>query len=300
MAEVAISINGLAKSYGSLQALFGVDLEVLRGEILGFLGPNGAGKTTTIRCILDQIRPQKGSIRVFGIDPQVQPQKVHRITGYLPGELSLDENFRVDQQLRYFSQLRGDQMEWARVESLAERLDLDLSRKIKNLSSGNKQKVGVIQALMHSPALLLLDEPTAGLDPLMQQEVYRLLREAQTGGATIFFSSHIISEVELLADRVAIIRKGEIIAEASPQMLTELSLRKVQVRFLDPIDPGIFQSLAGVKLLSSRHGVDVELEVEGDMDRLIKFLGEFRIKDLVTTTRSLEDIFLKYYQADPS
>lgn len=298
MEDIAISIKGLEKSYGTFQALFGVDLEVRRGEILGFLGPNGAGKTTTIRCILDQIRPQKGNIHVFGVNPQVHPKKVHELTGYLPGELHLDDNFRVDQQLRYFSQLRGDQTEWFYIETLAERLNLDLNRKIKNLSSGNKQKIGVIQALMHKPPLLLLDEPTAGLDPLMQQEVYRLLREAQREGATVFFSSHIISEVEFLAERVAIIRNGVIIAEASPQMLAELSLRRVQVRFLDPTDPGIFQSIAGVKLLSSRNGLEMDLEVEGDMDRLIKFLGDYRIKDLVTNTRSLEDIFLKYYQTD--
>jgi ABC-2 type transport system ATP-binding protein len=278
MDDIAISIKGLEKSYGSFQALFGVDLEVKRGEILGFLGPNGAGKTTTIRCILDQIRPQKGSIHVFGVNPQVHPTKVHELTGYLPGELHLDDNFRVDQQLHYFSQLRGGQTEWFYVERLAERLNLDLTRKIKNLSSGNKQKVGVIQALMHKPALLLLDEPTAGLDPLMQQEVYRLLREVQRDGTTVFFSSHIISEVEFLA---------------------ELSLRRIKIRFLDPIDPDNFQAIPGVKLLSSSNGLEVDLEVEGDMDRLIKFLSDYRIKDLVTNTRSLEDVFLKYYQTDP-
>jgi ABC-2 type transport system ATP-binding protein len=297
MADIAILIEGLEKSYGSFKALYGVDLEVRQGEILGFLGPNGAGKTTTIRCILDQIRPEKGSIRVFGINPQAQPTKVHQLTGYLPGELRLEDSFRVDQQLRYFSQLRGNQLEWSYVEDLSERLKLDLNRKIKNLSSGNKQKVGVVQAVMHKPELLLLDEPTAGLDPLMQQEVYRLLREAQKSGATVFFSSHIISEVETLADRVAIIRKGVIIEEATPQKLTEMSIRRVQVRLIDPIDPEIFRSIAGVKLVSSRNGLEVTLEVGGDMDRLIKFLANFNVKDVVTNPRSLEDIFLKYYQA---
>lgn len=296
MAENAILIEGLEKSYGSFQALYGVDLEVKQGEILGFLGPNGAGKTTTIRCILDQIRPQKGSIWVFGINPQAQPKKIHQLTGYLPGELRLEDSIRVDQQLRYFSQLRGDQLEWRYVEDLSERLNLDLNRKIKNLSSGNKQKVGVIQALMHQPKLLLLDEPTAGLDPLMQQEVYRLLREAQGSGATVFFSSHIISEVEALADRVAIIRKGVIIEEATPQKLTEMSIRRVQVRLIDPIDPAIFSSVVGVRVVSCHKGLEVELEVEGDMDRLIKFLSDYNVKDLMTSTRSLEDIFLKYYQ----
>lgn len=297
MADIAILIEGLEKSYGSFKALHGVDLEVKQGEILGFLGPNGAGKTTTIRCILDQIRPQRGRIHVFGINPQAQPIKVHRLTGYLPGELRLEDSYRVDQQLRYFSQLRGNQVDWSYVEELSERMNLDLSRKIKNLSSGNKQKVGVIQALMHRPELLLLDEPTAGLDPLMQQEVYRLLREARQAGATVFFSSHIISEVETLADRVAIIRNGVIIEEATPQKLTEMSIHKVQVRLIDPIDPEIFRLITGVRLVSSRNGLEVDLEVEGDMDRLIKFLANYNVKDLVTNTRSLEDIFLKYYQA---
>jgi len=167
MLENAIVIEGLEKYYGSFKALHGVNLKVKQGEILGFLGPNGAGKTTTIRCILDQIRPQKGSIQVFGINPQAYPVRVHKLTGYLPGELRLEDNFRVEDQLRYFSQLRGNNLEWSYVEELAERLLLDPTRPIKNLSSGNKQKVGIIQALMHKPDLLLLDEPTSGLDPLM-------------------------------------------------------------------------------------------------------------------------------------
>jgi len=209
---MAIVSQGLIKSYGRVQALRGVDLEVRRGEIFGFLGPNGAGKTTTIRCLLDLIRPQGGTIRVLGLDPQANPVAVKARVGYLPGELNLEPNLKVEGVLRYFNDLRGNKADWSFVLQLAERLRLDLAMPVKNLSKGNKQKVGVVQALMHRPELLLMDEPTVGLDPLMQQEVYRLLREAQAEGATVFFSSHVISEVEALAQRVAIIREG-VIAE---------------------------------------------------------------------------------------
>jgi ABC-2 type transport system ATP-binding protein len=299
MTGFAILIKDLEKSYGAFKALHGVNLQVKKGEILGFLGPNGAGKTTTIRCILDQIRPQVGSIEVFGINPQADPVRIHELTGYLPGELRLEENFRVEQQLRYLSQLRGNQLEWSYVEELAGCLQLDLSRSIKNLSSGNKQKVGLVQALMSRPPLLLLDEPTSGLDPLMQQEVYRLLRSARGHGATVFFSSHIISEVETLAERVAIIRAGVIVEEATPQMLTGMALRKVKISFLEPVDPATLADLPAVKQISTRNGLEVTLEVEGDLDRLIKTLAAFPVKDLETSTHSLEDIFLKYYQAGP-
>ncbi len=298
MSRYAITIEGLEKYYGAFKALHGVNLKVNRGEILGFLGPNGAGKTTTIRCILDQIRPSAGNIWVFGINPQSNPEKVHQLIGYLPGELHLEANFRVEQQLRYFSQLWGNQMEWTTVETLAERLNLDLKRTINNLSSGNKQKVGIIQALMHKPDLLLLDEPTSGLDPLMQQEVYRLLREAQKRGTTVFFSSHIISEVEVLAERVAIIREGVIIEEAAPQVLTGMAIRKVKIRFLEQVDPVLFESIEGVRIISSRNGLEVTLEVEGDLDRLVKTLARVKVKDLETDTHSLEEIFLKYYQSE--
>ncbi|MFO7945000.1 MAG: ABC transporter ATP-binding protein [Anaerolineales bacterium] len=293
-----IDIQGLVKWYGPVQALRGVDLKVQRGELLGFLGPNGAGKTTTIRCLLDQIRPQAGTIRVLGLDPQKNPVLVQRQIGYLPGELSLEGTFRVSQLLRYLIQLRGNRTGKAYLKELTRRLELDTSRKIKNLSSGNKQKVGVVQALMHQPTLLILDEPTAGLDPLMQQEVYRLLREAQSRGATVFFSSHILSEVETLADRVAIIRQGVIVEEATPDQLTEMAMRQVQVSFLDPVDLEPLRALPGVHVLAESDGLSAQLRVEGEMDALIKSLAGFPVKDLQTASHSLEDIFLKYYERE--
>jgi ABC-2 type transport system ATP-binding protein len=294
----AIEIRGLVKSYGKIQALRGVDLEVRSGELFGFLGPNGAGKTTTIRCMLDMIRPQAGTLNVLGMDPQVQAQEVQRRVGYLPGELSLEANLRVEQVLRYFIELRGNHVDWGYVSSLAERLELDMTIPIKNLSKGNKQKVGVVQALMHEPELLLLDEPTAGLDPLMQREVYQLLRDAQAKGATIFFSSHIISEVESLADRVAIIREGVIVEEADPGELVGMQVRRMHIRFRETVDPSPFNQIPGVKLLSQSDGNLVTLRVEGELDTLVKALADFPVSDFDLERQSLEEAFLSYYKGN--
>ncbi len=296
--DKAIVARGLVKSYGRIRALRGVDLEVERGELFGFLGPNGAGKTTTIRCLLDLIRPNAGEIRVFGLDPQAASVMVRNRTGYLPGELSMEDGLRVEGQLRYFNDLRGNKIDWGYVRELARRLDLDLTMPIKNLSKGNKQKVGVVQALMHRPELLLLDEPTAGLDPLMQQEVYRLLREAQADGATVFFSSHIISEVEALADRVAIIREGVIVEEARPSQLVSMAIRRIWIRFRRQVDPTPLATVDGVTLLSESNGLRAHLQVEGELDGLIKALAEFPVSDLEMERPSLEEIFLAYYEAD--
>jgi ABC-2 type transport system ATP-binding protein len=296
--NIAIKAEGLRKSYGQVRALRGVDLHVPCGEVFGFLGPNGAGKTTTIRCLLDLIRPNGGTIRVLGLDPQADPVSVRRRVGYLPGELHMEESLRVEGQLRYYTDLRNNQIDWGYVRELAQRLDLDLRMPIKNLSKGNKQKVGVVQALMHRPDLLLMDEPTAGLDPLVQQEVYRLLREARSEGATVFFSSHIISEVEALADRVAIIRAGVIVEEAEPSKLVSMSLNRIWVRFKELVDPSSLDRVEGVSLLSESNGLRAHLQVEGEMDGLIKALAEFPVSDLELERPSLEEIFLAYYEAD--
>lgn len=295
---LAIKIEGLKKAYGEVRALRGVDLEVRRGEILGFLGPNGAGKTTTIRCLLDLIRPDAGTIRILGLDPGADPVAVRRRTGYLPGELSLEANLTAEGVFRYMDDLRGRRIDWSHVRRLAERLELDLKVPVKNLSRGNKQKVGVIQALMARPDLLLLDEPTSGLDPLMQREVYRLLGEAKADGATIFFSSHIIGEVEAIAERVAIIRQGIIVEEAEPDSLVNMALRRIRLRFRQPVDPEMLGSVDGVKLLSREDDTGITLQVEGEVDALIKALAAFPVVDLQTEHPSLEEIFLAYYKSD--
>lgn len=294
--QLAIAIHGLTKSYGKVRALRGIDLEVQQGEIFGFLGPNGAGKTTTIRCALDLIRPDGGSIRVLGIDPQANPVAVKARTGYLPGELQLDDNLTGEAQLHFLNELRGRKADWNYVRELAERLDLDLKRPIRNLSKGNKIKVGVIQALMHRPELLMLDEPTFGLDPLMQQEVLRLLVEAKRNGATVFFSSHILSEVQAVAERVGIIRRGKIVEVAGVQTLINRSMRRVRIQFRRDVDPTPLTQVPGVSLLKRDNGRAVTLQVEGEMDALLKAVAAYPVVDFETERPSLEEIFLAYYE----
>jgi ABC-2 type transport system ATP-binding protein len=296
--EAAIEVQGLHKSYGRVRALRGIDLQVERGEIFGFLGPNGAGKTTTIRCLLDLIRPDSGTARVLGIDPQADPVAVRARTGYLPGELALDDNLTAEQQLRYLKALRGNSADWTYVRGLAERLDLDVKRPIRNLSKGNKIKVGVLQALMHRPELLLLDEPTFGLDPLMQQEVLKLLGEAKASGATVFFSSHILSEVQQTAERVAFIRKGVIVEVSETASLMNRTLRRARVCFRTEVDLEPLTSLRGVTVLSRDDSTSVALQVEGEMDALIKVLAAYPVSDFDTERPSLEEVFLAYYEGD--
>ncbi len=300
--QPALSISGLTKSYGRVPALRGVDLEVGRGEIFGFLGPNGAGKTTTIRCLLDLIRPDGGAARVLGLDPQADAVAVRRRVGYLPGELSIEPNLTAERALRDLAELRGG-VEWSFVRAVAGRLQLDLRAAVKNMSKGNKQKVGVVAALMGRPELLLLDEPTSGLDPLMQQEVYRLLREARAAGATVFFSSHIISEVEAIAERVAIIRDGRIAETLAPHDLVSRSVRRVRVRFGEPVSTVGLAVLRGVTQLEAHGNGDapgtataITLQIEGEMDALVKALAACPVVDLETERPSLEEIFLTLYQ----
>ena len=298
MNDFAITIDGLEKYYGSFKALHGVDLKVNRGEILGFLGPNGAGKTTTIRCMLDLIHPQGGTISVLGLNPQAEPEAIKARVGYLPGELHLDENMTAQQIFRYFNRLRGNRSNWDFIEELSDRLKLELKTPIKNFSHGNKQKVGVVQALMHRPELLLLDEPTGGLDPLMQQEVLRMLAETQDNGATVFFSSHIISEVQAVADRVAIIRAGKIVEVAETASLLNRSMRQVRIRFQQPTEAEELYKLPGVELVAKDDGLGVLLQVEGAMDPLIKTLAKYPVNDFETERTSLEEIFLAYYEGE--
>ncbi len=296
MSKAAISILGLTKSYGRVQALRHLDLEVHRNEIFGFLGPNGAGKTTTIRCLLDLIRPDQGEIRVLGIDPRRDPVGVRLLCGYLPGELSVDDNLTVRDLLRFFICLRGGGVTWKDAQALAERLDLDLSRQVKNLSKGNKQKVGLVQALMHHPSLLLLDEPTLGLDPLVQQTVLEMVVEARQAGATVFFSSHILSEVQAITDRVGIIRQGVLVEVASTSDLLQRSLRRLRLRFGGPVDPAGLLAVPGVTLVSQPAPDSLLLEVAGSVDALVKALGAYSLQDFETERPSLEEVFLAYYR----
>jgi ABC-2 type transport system ATP-binding protein len=293
-----IVTDNLVKSYGRVKALCGVNLEVHPGEIFGFLGPNGAGKTTTIRCLLDLIRPNHGSLRVLGLDPHKSPVEVRSHTGYLPGELHVEDNATVASTLRYLNGLRGNKADWGYVRYLASKLNLGLTTLIKNLSKGNKQKVGIIQALMHRPELLLLDEPTFGLDPLVQQEVLKLVVEARAEGATVFFSSHILSEVQEIADRVGIIRNGLVVEVADTETLLNRSLRRVRIRFKHTVDVQKLAKLPRVSVLSEDDGQIFSLQVEGEMDGLIKALASFEVIDFETERPSLEEVFLAYYKEE--
>ena len=294
--EIALKISGLTKSYGKVPALHGIDLEIRHGEIFGFLGPNGAGKTTTIRCVLDSIRPDDGKISLLGIDPQENPIAAQALTGYLPGEMQFYENLTAERQLRFFNDLRGNPADWEYIGQLAKRLKLDLSKQIKTLSKGNKQKVGVIQALMHGPKLLILDEPTSGLDPLKQQEVLSLLKETNEKGTTIFFSSHIMSEVEQIAHRVAIIRSGEIVEIADTSALTNRTLNRLTVRFKQPVELNRFGRLPGVELLNQIDHKIAKFQITGDMEAFVQTLGQTPVLDLETEHPSLEETFLTYYK----
>jgi len=301
--EPAIETRALEKSYGARRALRGVDLQVRAGEIFGFLGPNGAGKTTAIRCFLDLIRPSAGSIRVLGFDPQKQPVEVRRRTGYLPGELRLDERRTVRQTLDYLAGLRNDGSALAgKAEAsyarLAQQLDLELELPVRSLSKGNKQKVGIVQALMHDPPLLILDEPTAGLDPLMQHKVLDMVLAAKERGSTVFFSSHHLSEVQEVADRVALIRGGRIAEVAETAALMHRSLRRVAVRFREPVAEHGLDGIAGVTVLAS-DATQVRLEVSGDMGALLARVGELPVAELDTEVPSLEEIFRSYYAEEP-
>ena len=294
--DLAIQVRGLTKSYGKVRALCGIDLQVQRGEVFGFLGPNGAGKTTTIRCLLDMIRPDGGKAMLLGLNPQTESVAVQSRTGYLPGEMQYYDNFTVERQLRFFNDLRGGCVIWQSICTLADRLNLDLKQQIKNLSKGNKQKIGIIQALMHRPELLLLDEPTSGLDPLMQREVITLLHEANADGATIFFSSHIMSEVESVAGRVAIIRAGEIVEIAETSNLTRRTLNRLMVRFKEPVETSALENQPGVQVLYRDGGNNLTLQVAGDMEPVIRVLGTLPVLDLETERPSLEEIFMTYYK----
>jgi ABC-2 type transport system ATP-binding protein len=296
MVEYPIELSGLRKSYGKVVALQGVDLQVPAGQITGFLGPNGAGKTTTIRCLLDLIRPDAGVVRVLGYDPAIHSKDIRQQVGYLPGELNFDSNMTVSSILKYFNGLRGNQASAAFIRTLAERLGLDMHISIKNLSKGNKQKVGIVQAFMHQPHLLLLDEPTSGLDPLMQQEVYSMIREAKAKGVTVFFSSHVISEVETIADRAVIIRDGRIVEETEPGRFIEMTVRTIRVRFRNPPPDTILSGLQGISIQRKDDDREITFKVEGDIDQFVKMIAQFQIVDIESEHLSLEEAFLTYYR----
>ena len=293
--STVIRTERLTKSYGAHRGIIELDLEVQPGEVFGFLGPNGAGKTTTIRTLLDLIRPTSGRAFVFEIESTADPVSIHRRTGYIPGEFALYDRLTGGQTIEYFGNLRGG-VDRAYRTSLIEQLDLDPSRKFREYSKGNKQKVGLIIALQHRPELLVLDEPTAGLDPLVQQTFYGLVREAQAEGRTVFLSSHILSEVERTCDRVAIIRDGRLAKIGRTDELRDLAHHEVELRFTDAVPTDAFAGLPGVSdVRVDEH--TLRLRVSGPITPVVQAAARYELLDFVSREPTLEETFLAQYGA---
>jgi ABC-2 type transport system ATP-binding protein len=291
-----IQIEKLTKTYGSHRGVIDIDLEVDEGEAFGFLGPNGAGKTTTIRTLLDHIRPTSGRARVFGIETTVDPVAIHRRVGYLPGEFTLYDKLTGGQTMEYFANLRGG-VDGLYQKELIARLDIDPSRKFKELSKGNKQKIGLIVALQHRPDLLILDEPTSGLDPLVQQTFYEVIREAKAEGRTIFLSSHILSEVEKTCDRVAIIRDGRLAKVDRVEALRDLAHHQVELRFAGEVPVGAFAAIPGVSEVTTDEHV-LRMRVSGPITPVVREAARYELLDFVSREPSLEETFLAQYGHD--
>ncbi len=288
-----IEAQGLTKSYGKRRGVTEVTLAVPAGEVFGFLGPNGAGKTTTIRTLLGFLRPTSGRAALFGTDVAGHAAALHRRIGYLPGELALYEKMTGHDLLTYFGHLRGS-TDLTYATTIAERLGADLSRPIRTLSKGNKQKIGLVQAFMLRPDLLILDEPTSGLDPLVQQEFYRLVADAKAAGQTVFLSSHILSEVDHVADRVGIIREGRLVVVEEIKALKSKTVRRLDIQLAAAVPEAAFAGLPGVRDLHIA-GDSVRCTVEGPMDGLIKALAQHPVISLTSHEPDLEEIFLTYY-----
>jgi ABC-2 type transport system ATP-binding protein len=288
-----IQTEKLTKSYGTHRGIIDVDLEINEGEIFGFLGPNGAGKTTTIRTVLDLIRPTSGRAMVFGIESSVDPVAIHRRIGYIPGEFTLYDRLTGGQTIEYFANLRGG-VDRAYQAALVERFEVDPSRRFKEYSKGNKQKVGLVIALQHRPEMLILDEPTSGLDPLVQQSFYALVHEAKAEGRTVFLSSHILSEVERTCDRVAIIRDGRLVKVDSIEALRDLAHHEVELRFTDGVPADAFIGLPGVSDVKV-DGHTLRMRVFGPITPVVQAAARYELLDFVSREPTLEETFLAQY-----
>jgi len=294
--SAAIEVDHLTKRFGPVTAVDDVSMEIGPGEVFGFLGPNGAGKSTTIRAILDLIRPTSGSCRVLGLDSRTDAVQIRRHLGFLPSDLALYPNLTGRQTLQFLANLRGG-VDWAHVDALASRFDADLTRKVGELSSGNRQKVGLIQAFMNRPEVVILDEPIAGLDPLVQLEFHSLMREHVGEGNTVFLSSHTLSEAERVADRVGFIRRGHLIAVERMSDLHDKALRRVTLEFAGPVDAAAFEGIEGVHGAAA-DGATITAQYEGSMAPLLKVATAHDVVSLSSSTVDLDEIFLQFYRDD--
>ncbi|MFP3872654.1 MAG: ABC transporter ATP-binding protein [Candidatus Natronoplasma sp.] len=290
--EPVMKIRNLTKKYGDVVGIKDLDLDVYQGEIMGFLGPNGAGKTTTIRTCLGLLQKTSGNVRIFGLDSHQDSIEIRKRTGYLPGDFGMYPDLKVKTILRYLLSQSGVSDE-SRMKELAQRLELDMSRKYGALSKGNKQKVGLVQAFMADQDLIIMDEPTSGLDPLMQQKCYELLREEKAKGKTIFMSSHILAEVEEVCDRVAIIRDAELQVVEGIESLKEKMGKKLEVEFENSVDPSVF-AIEGVKDFEM-DGKKATMIVTSSLDEVIKNISKQNVVNMSLETFSLEQLFLTYY-----
>ena len=298
MTAPIIEVERLTKSYGGKRGIVDVSLEVGEGEVFGFLGPNGAGKTTTIRILMALLRADAGRARIAGLDCWEKSIDVKRLIGYVPGEPSLDPNLTGGQILEYFANLRGG-VDQSYLKKLVDRFDLDTSRKFRQYSTGNKRKVVLIQAFMHRPRVLVLDEPTSGLDPLNQQEFDAMVREARDEGNTVFFSSHVLSEVEKTCSRIGIIREGRLVRVGGIHELAEIKRYEITITFAQPVPAESFASLEGVTSAEPlNNGAGVRLAVQGPADAVIKAAARYPVVSLTSVEPSLEDTFLRFYEAD--
>ncbi len=301
MTEYVIETRGLTVHYGPHRGILDVDLRVEKGEVFGFLGPNGAGKTTMERVLLDIIRPSAGTATLFQrLDSQKDGVEARRRIGYLPGELALYADMSAAEFFRMYHSLRGGDAQSSHWRELAERLGLDTSREIRHFSRGNKQKVGIVTAFMNRPELLILDEPTGGLDPLVQQTVIEMVREARQEGATVFFSSHILPEVQAVADRVGIIRNGQLVAIKRVEEMIAQHFKRMHLSFTRAVPADAF-ALDGVREVErttksgQAGGQTISLEVRGGLQALLEVALRYDIQGLETESVSLEDVFLAYY-----
>ncbi len=289
----AVQTEALTKRYGLRLGIEHLDLEVRQGEIFGFIGPNGAGKTTTIRLLLDLLHPSSGRATVLGLDAHRDSVAVRMSTGYLPGEFGLDVRMTGRQLVRHFGRLRGFD-DLGTAPQIAERLDLDLDVPMGRLSRGNRQKLGLVQALFHRPQLMILDEPTTGLDPLVQDTFLQMLREARNEGRTVFLSSHILTEVERVCDRVAIVRGGRLAALETTESLLEKRRKRVTLVFDRPVDPTPFAHLPGASDLQV-YGNTISLRLHDGIDAVIKLAAQHTLLDLSVEHPTLDEVFMGYY-----